>query len=84
MGLDLLKHTHAVIDLVKNQVLLGNRIVCATSRTTPDGESYQVSRVRLKKKVRAGWYLPHISCPPLMVLNMLKMGFRLPYLKIIT
>ena len=31
-------------------MVLGNQIVCATSRTTPDGESYQVSRVRLKKK----------------------------------
>ena len=51
LGLDLLKHTHAVIDLVKNQVVLGNQIVCATSRTTLDGESYKVSRVRLKKKV---------------------------------
>ena len=37
--------------LVKNQVVLGNQIVCATSCTTRDGESYQVSHVRLKKKV---------------------------------
>ena len=51
LGPDLLKHMHAIVDLTENQLKIGSDILDATTRRNSEGVAYNVSRIKLIKRV---------------------------------
>ena len=51
LGLDLLKHMHAIVDLTENRVKIRSDILDATTRRNSEGVTYNVSRIKLIKRV---------------------------------